>query len=108
MEKKLGPKLSDEYARMDRDFKECVEPLFSTEPYYHISGMNIECRPDSVGHWVKREEHEKLRAELAACRAERDALREAIAKHHLDVWGEGPVEHPEDVALYAALKESEG
>lgn len=29
-------------------------------------------------------------------------LRAAIERHQLNVWGTGPVQHPEDVALYVA------
>lgn len=30
-----------------------------------------------------------------------DVLREAVAKHRQDLWGDGRVEHPADVELYS-------
>jgi hypothetical protein len=41
----------------------------------------------------------------------RDQLRiarEAIEQHRRQLWGTGEVEHPDDVALYAALAGTEG
>jgi len=48
---------------------------------------------------------EYVRADrLKAMEAERDRLREAIQQHQRDVWGSGPIEHPDDRELYDAAK----
>lgn len=46
---------------------------------------------------------EELECEIAALRAEVDRLADAISRHRSALWGDGEVEHPEDVELYAAL-----
>jgi hypothetical protein len=33
-----------------------------------------------------------------------EMLERALRKHRMDVWGTGPVTHPSDVELYAALE----
>ena len=56
------------------------------------------------------DEIERLRQELAEYTvavqkrdAEIERLRDAIFRHRERVWGEGKVDHPEDVTLYEAL-----
>jgi len=52
------------------------------EKYYHISGDNIECRPDSVGHWVKRETYEKIESELAEVKAQNENISAWMDENH--------------------------
>ena len=42
------------------------------------------------------------RAAMARVVAERDRMREAVEKHRDRIWGTEPVQHDEDVELYAA------
>ena len=46
-------------------------------------------------------------AQIERLRAEVEALRAAIERHRLNIWGDHEVQHPEDVALYAALAAKE-
>ena len=70
-DKRLGPKLSDEYKRIDSDFKEHVAPLFVNKV--------IDCSKCDSDIMNEYPHHacvdcvDKLRAELAVVKAERDA-----------------------------------
>ena len=46
----------------------------------------------------------ELEAKNLVLRGENAELRAAIASHKRNVWGDGPVGHDEDVALYGAMR----
>lgn len=75
-----------------------------------IEKMDASAFDTGMMRQIRAEQHDFYKEaadEIERLRAEVEALRAAIERHRLNIWGDHEVQHPEDVALYAALAAKE-
>jgi len=66
--------------------------------------MIPDARLDMMKTWARRDDAFSVLvpSDVRELIGEVERLRAAIRNHRVDVWGAGPVKHPEDAELYAA------